>query len=288
MFEKELARLIAVDLDGDIAMEIRRQNRFVRLLFDRLTGAFAADRFFMDVDSIAPGLDFVRVLEDQVDQCDLFLAVIGPRWADVRDEVGEPRLNDPNDFVRIEIESGLKLRKRIIPVLVNNAAMPRHEHLPESLRPLVRRNAVRLTHERFDSDVQGLVKALQNALEDAKRARQAATEPDRRAAEVEDRKRREEGEARTAKDKRQVVERARQQTLPGCFPEATQVVPGGDLVQKAEELANWECIKGRGNEGELRNHIACYPGGSTEPYAQAELEELARKMLGEKDSSARK
>jgi hypothetical protein len=93
----------------------------------------------MDVDSIAPGLDFVHVLEEQV----------------------------------AEIEAGLRLGKRVIPVLVNDADMPRGEELPEPLRPLARRNAVRLTHDRFKADAQGLIKALGVAFEESVAARKA-------------------------------------------------------------------------------------------------------------------
>ncbi|MET0688318.1 MAG: toll/interleukin-1 receptor domain-containing protein [Methyloceanibacter sp.] len=132
---------------GKIFINYRRGDDpgFAGRLFDRLEEAFTADRIFIGIDNIEPGLDFVRVLEDQVDRCDVLLAVIGPNWLTAKDENGERRLDNPNDFVRIEIESGLKLGKRIVPVLVNNAEMPRSEHLPESMRPLARRNAVRLT-----------------------------------------------------------------------------------------------------------------------------------------------
>ncbi len=125
---------------------------------------------FIDVDHIPPGEDFVRVLEAQVAQCDVLLAVIGKGWLDAADGGGHRRLDDPNDFVRIEIESALKLGKRVIPVLVNDAHMPRADQTPEAIRPLATRNAVRLTHERFRSDVQGLIAALQRGLADGKTA----------------------------------------------------------------------------------------------------------------------
>jgi hypothetical protein len=77
-------------------------------LFDRLQEAFQHDRLFMDVDRIEPGLDFVRVLEEQVAQCDVVLAVIGNGWIDARDETGARRLDNPADFVLIEIASALR------------------------------------------------------------------------------------------------------------------------------------------------------------------------------------
>src|SRR5260370_27532242 len=141
-------------------------------LGDRLLEAFPPEQLFMDVDSVPPGVDFVRMLEEKVTQCDVLLAVIGKDWIDARDATGARRLDNPDDFVRIEIESALKRGKRVIPVLVHEARMPPAVELPEAIRPLARRNAVRLTHERFRADVQALIKALRQALEDAAAHRQ--------------------------------------------------------------------------------------------------------------------
>ena len=142
-------------------------------LFDRLQESFAPEQLFLDVDNIRPGFDFVRVVEEQIAQCDAILAVIGPRWLDATDTSGNRRLDDPNDFVRIEIESALNQNKRVIPVLVGEARMPRADELPDAIRPMARRHAVRLTHERFRADAQGLVKVLQEALDEAEATRKA-------------------------------------------------------------------------------------------------------------------
>jgi hypothetical protein len=129
-------------MGGRIFINYRRGDEpgFAGLLFDRLEEAFTAEKLFMDVDSIPPGDDFVRVLEDQVGRCDVLLAVVGRSWIDARNETGERRLDRREDFVRVEIESALKLGKRVIPVLVNGADMPRAEQLPPSLQPFARRN----------------------------------------------------------------------------------------------------------------------------------------------------
>ena len=155
-------------MSGKIFINYRRGDEpgFTQALLGRLEQAFPAERLFIDVDNIPPGEDFVRMLESQVAQCDAMLTVIGNNWLDATDEHGSRRLDDPNDFVRIEIESALKLGKRVIPVLVHQARMPHPDELPEAIRPLAKRNAVRLTHERFRADVQGLIKALQGAIED--------------------------------------------------------------------------------------------------------------------------
>jgi uncharacterized protein DUF4189/TIR domain-containing protein/putative peptidoglycan binding protein len=163
-------------MSGKIFINYRRGDEpgFTQALLGRLEQAFPAERLFIDVDNIPPGEDFVRMLESQVAQCDAMLTVIGNNWLDATDERGGRRLDDPHDFVRIEIESALKQGKRVIPVLVHQARMPYPEELPEAIRPLSQRNAVRLTHERFRSDVQGLIKALQGAIEDVAARRSSA------------------------------------------------------------------------------------------------------------------
>jgi hypothetical protein len=179
-------------------------------LFDRLQDVFDPEQLFMDVDNIAPGLDFVRVLNERVAECDIVLAVIGKGWVDARDDNGNRRLDDPDDFVRIEITSALNQDKRVIPVLVGEAQMPRPEDLPEALQALARRNAVRLTHERFRADTQGLIKAIQQGIHNIEVERQAQAEVARRAKAEEERKRQEEETARRlAEEQRAAAERRR-------------------------------------------------------------------------------
>lgn len=129
-------------------------------LVDRLTKAHGRERLFMDVDGIEPGADFVKVIDEKLSSCSVMLAVIGPHWLGARDQNGWRRLDSASDFVRIEIESALTRGVRLIPVLVDGATMPRAEDLPPTMQPLVRRNAVRLTHESFGADADRLATAL--------------------------------------------------------------------------------------------------------------------------------
>lgn len=129
-------------------------------LFDDLVTKFGEDSVFMDVAGIEPGRDFRRAIDEQVASCGVLLAVIGKSWFDAKDESGRRRLDDPADFVRLETASALKRDIPVIPVLVRGASMPRPEQLPPDLAELAYRNAVELTHARWDSDVQLLVKAL--------------------------------------------------------------------------------------------------------------------------------
>jgi hypothetical protein len=114
----------------------------------------------MDVDAIEPGLDFVEVLGQKVDSSDVLLALIGPRWLNAPDGAGRRRLDNSSDFVRLEIEAALRRNIRVIPVLLDGAALPKEDNLPISLRSLATRQAVRLTHERFAADAEGLVQSL--------------------------------------------------------------------------------------------------------------------------------
>ena len=128
--------------------------------------AFGPNSVFMDIDGIPPGVDFRDVIEEAVTQCEFFLAVIGKHWASAKDELGQPRLMNPNDFVRMEIEAALRRNIPVTPVLVDGAAMPRPEQLPESLHPLLYKNAKTIGRGKaFPADVASLVAGMHKAAE---------------------------------------------------------------------------------------------------------------------------
>jgi uncharacterized membrane protein YhaH (DUF805 family) len=133
-------------------------------LYDRLLLHFDRSQLFMDVDAIEPGVDFVKSLDEQVTNCIAFITVIGPGWSGARDGEGNRRLDNEADYVRLEIESALKRDIRVIPVLVDGAAMPRTSDLPPSLQPLVRRNAMEFAHHRFAADCDDLARGIKRAL----------------------------------------------------------------------------------------------------------------------------
>jgi len=114
----------------------------------------------MDVAAIEPGRDFRKAIDQSVANCNVLLAIIGLEWLEARDATGGRRLDDPNDFVRIELASALVRDIPVIPVLVRGAKMPYVEQLPGDLKELAYRNAVELTHPRWKSDVQVLIRAL--------------------------------------------------------------------------------------------------------------------------------
>ena len=133
-------------------------------LYDLLCAHLGSDYIFKDVDSIDPGDDFVRVIGDAVGSCQVLLALIGDRWLDITDRTGHRRLDDPEDFVRLEIEAALRRDVRVIPILVGRAPLPRSEQLPHSLRGLIRRQAIERSPNRFEPDVARLVRTIDKTL----------------------------------------------------------------------------------------------------------------------------
>jgi TIR domain len=123
---------------------------------DRLQREFGRDLLFMDVDSIPLGTNFVKVIADEVAKCDALLAIIGPGWLDARDEKGNRRLENPDDFVRIEIGTALKRGTRVIPVLLEGTRVPKADQLPDNLKELAFRTRLRSDMPRFPQTWTGL------------------------------------------------------------------------------------------------------------------------------------
>lgn len=132
-------------------------------IYDRLIDPFGKENVFKDVDTIAPGDNFPTILRDAVNNCDVLLAIIGRQWVTIADTDGNRRLNNPNDFVRIEVESGLQRDDCIvIPVLVDGIAMPSASDLPESLHGLLTKHASTIHDDPdFHRDVDRLIASIQ-------------------------------------------------------------------------------------------------------------------------------
>jgi len=133
-------------------------------LYDAMVARFGEGNVFMDVD-MAPGVDFVERITEAVAACHVLIVVMGPRWATVEDEQGRARLADPEDFVRVEVETALR-RPDVtpIPVLVAGARMPNREDLPPEVRAITRRNALELGDQRWRYDVGRLISTLDELL----------------------------------------------------------------------------------------------------------------------------
>lgn len=129
-------------------------------LFDRLVDQFGVGQVFKDVDSIELGDNFAEEIQGAVKQCSVLLAVIGPRWLVVTGRDGRRRLDDPDDFVRLEIEEALIRNIPVIPILVDGTRMPSRTELPSTLQNLTFRNALELSPGRFGADFDRLMSAL--------------------------------------------------------------------------------------------------------------------------------
>ncbi|MEO6080501.1 MAG: TIR domain-containing protein [Steroidobacteraceae bacterium] len=135
-------------------------------IYDRLVAEFGKTRVFKDVDSIPLGTDFRGHLNQIVGGCAVVLAIIGPSWADTRSNAGQRRLEDPDDFVRIELEAALARGIPVVPVLVGNATMPGVTQLPTSLAELAYRQSIQVRPDPdFHNDATRLVSALQVILD---------------------------------------------------------------------------------------------------------------------------
>jgi hypothetical protein len=127
-------------------------------LAEQLAGHFGDGEVFQDRRSILPGDDFAAVLVASAKGCSALIAVIGPRW-EGRLADGSRRIDDPEDWVRVEIETAISRGSRVIPVLVHGAKMPSAEELPKSLRSLAGKQAVTLDPGILD--ISSLITALQ-------------------------------------------------------------------------------------------------------------------------------
>jgi len=132
-------------------------------IYDRLVTAFGHQQIFKDVEDIPVGEDFRSVLDKALTAADVVLVIIGPQWAMMTDDQGRRRLKDPNDFVRIEVETALKRNDvLVVPVLVNNAPMPTADSLPDGLKDLAFRNSVVVRNDPdFHRDINNLIEAIE-------------------------------------------------------------------------------------------------------------------------------
>lgn len=143
---------------ADIFLSYRRSDApgFAGRLAEDLEAALGRGSVFRDVDDIRPGEDFVGVIQRELATVGVALIMIGPAWLTASAEVQvkyKRRLDDPEDYVRLEILAALASSKPVIPLLVNGAVMPSETDLPEALRALARHQAFTLTDANWKADV---------------------------------------------------------------------------------------------------------------------------------------
>jgi len=151
---------------GGIFISYRREEAegYAGRLFDKLKEHFGRERVFMDVDAIEPGVDFVDALNKALGSCDVLIAVIGRLWLTVADAGGKRRLDDPLDYIRLETKIALERDIKVIPVLIQDTLMPPEGELPDDLKKLARRQALKLSSDRWDYDIGRLIESLEKGV----------------------------------------------------------------------------------------------------------------------------
>lgn len=136
-------------------------NEISRRIYDALKQDLGPEQLFRDEESIESGSNFITSIETAIFESDVMLVLIGPTWLDVRDpNTGKRRLDDPEDFVRIEVQMGLRHNRiKVIPLLLNGAKMPSADDLPNHMSALPTRNALFVNDETFDADMARLLEA---------------------------------------------------------------------------------------------------------------------------------
>ena len=148
-----------------VFLSYRRQDSasFCGRVYDRLIAHFGAANVFRDIDSLAPGDSFAEKIREYISQCDAVIVLIGTQWLSIADAAGRRRLDDPGDFVRMEIVEAAVQEKLVVPALHDGAPMPGPQDLPLEIAFLAQRNAIELTDRHFASDMKQLVDALSKA-----------------------------------------------------------------------------------------------------------------------------
>jgi hypothetical protein len=149
-----------------VFINYRREDAgpYARLMKIRLDQWFPDTSIFMDLDSIDVGADFAEAIESAVCSCAVVVVLIGRRWLTIADDEGRRRLDNPDDYVRFEIQAALERRIRVIPVLVDGAAAPRQQQLPHGLRQIARLNALEMSYSRYEYDETRLLAAIERIL----------------------------------------------------------------------------------------------------------------------------
>ena len=128
-----------------------------------LSAYLGKTQIYRDIDEMKPGTDFVESIKSTIESCDIAIIMIGPNWTGKNTD-GSSRINDPNDYVRLEVEASLARGILVIPVLVDGAIIPSRDDLPQSMWKLTHLQAVQLSESIWDVEVDRLVSQLENHL----------------------------------------------------------------------------------------------------------------------------
>lgn len=142
---------------GDSSGESGRLN-------ENLEQIFGDENVYFDVEAIGGGINFKKDILRALNSCKVLIAVIGPRWLDIKDDAGKKRLENPDDFIRLEISTALSRGIMVIPLLVNGATQPKRSELPDDIKDLAGLNSLEISNKRWNYDLNELVKTLKKKL----------------------------------------------------------------------------------------------------------------------------
>ncbi len=152
---------------GTIFINYRRADSklVAQLIFNELLSRFTREQVFKDFNTISPGDDYTVSIDKALGGCDVLLVLIGEQWLNITDDAGHRRLDDPADYVRVEIAKALSRNIKVIPVMLDGVKMPRAEQLPEDIQSLTRRQTVDIdTNARLEQDVDRLADIIKDIL----------------------------------------------------------------------------------------------------------------------------
>lgn len=154
-----------------VFLSYRREDAasYAGRLYDGLAQHFGAEQVFMDIDATGPGKAFVERIEEAFGSADALIVVIGRQWVNATDSTGRRRLDDPRDFVRLEIEQALHQGISVIPLLVGGARMPSAGELPPSLAPVAALQPLEIGDPEWTHGVERLSVALSRLSADRRR-----------------------------------------------------------------------------------------------------------------------
>jgi hypothetical protein len=258
-------------MGGKIFISYRRHDSKyqARMIYNAFRAVLPPNDLFMDIDTIPVGADFVEVLEQWVGQSETMLALIGPGWVDAIDpKTGRRRLENPNDFVRVEVGAALKRGIPVVPVLLDGTPVPDPDELPEDLKNLARRQAEFVEFRTFDADVGRLIGKLglrEGSLTQTAREQTPAAAEKMRAEGQADRQRREtEAKYRAAEEPQQKtteqehgaeIEQRRKQAAEAKHREDEEAQQRRKEAAEAGRRAE-EDVRKRTAEEEQRQHEA--------------------------------
>jgi hypothetical protein len=215
-----------------IAISYRREDSaaITGRIFDRLAARYGSDCVFRDVDNIPLGVDFREYISRTLAETDVTLVVVGKRWFGARR--GNRRIDDPDDPVRVEVETALRTGMSVVPILVEGSAMPKADQLPDGLKDLIYRNGLDVDSGLdFDQHIERLFRNIDSILAEIERRHAEAARQGEATRAAEEKRQRAEA-ARRTEEERQRAEAARRTEEERQRAEATRRAEEGG--QQAE------------------------------------------------------